>query len=157
MHAPRHEPKDGLVWKAIHNAEIQDKRHIRAIPCGPKGTVHDYVPFYFGYHSPMMLQLHTGQVSGYTERQDPLIYLVCHAQDVAVNGLGFVLSDGQGIAAWTDWFDSLTDLNKVDWKMVAEKWWTPKRDPSDPDRQRRKQAEFLVHKACPWGWSARSW
>lgn len=38
--------------------------------------MHDYVPFYFGPLSPMMLNLKTGRVAGYEEDQEPLIYLV---------------------------------------------------------------------------------
>lgn len=40
------------------------------------------------------------------------------------------------------------DLEKVDWGMVYERYWAD--NPDDPDRQRRKQAEFLVHGLCPW-------
>ena len=29
--------------------------------------MHDYVPFYFGVLSPMLLQLKTGRVTGYNE------------------------------------------------------------------------------------------
>lgn len=45
IHAPNHTPDDGLVYKTIHNVDVQAKRHHTTIPCGPKGTVHDYVPF----------------------------------------------------------------------------------------------------------------
>jgi hypothetical protein len=76
LYAPNHEPDDGLKYKPIHNVEIQNKRAVCAIDCGPGGVIHDYVAFYFGPLSPMMLQLKTGQVAGYTEGQEPLIYLV---------------------------------------------------------------------------------
>jgi hypothetical protein len=39
-------------------------------------------------------------------------------------------------------------LDKVDWDMVCERYWADNMD--DMDRQRRKQAEFLVHRFCPW-------
>jgi hypothetical protein len=63
-------------------------------------------------------------------------------------GVPFVFSDGHGIANWTEWFDQLADLDKVDWNTVYERYWTDTID--DPDRQRRKQAEFLVHEFCDW-------
>ena len=69
LHAPNHTPSDGLPFKTIHNAEIQEKRKERIIPCGPQGVIHDYVPFYFGYLSPMLLQLNTGRVEGYAQGQ----------------------------------------------------------------------------------------
>ena len=92
MHAPNHCPEDGRLYKTIHNEEVQDKRHITRIPCGPGGTIHDYVPFYFGYLSPMMLNLKTGRVPGYNEGQAPLIYLVTTAQTVRDSGAGFAFS-----------------------------------------------------------------
>src|SRR6516165_9238491 len=76
LHAPNHTPNDGLQYKTIHNVEIQEERRQRRVTCGPRGVIHDYIPFYFGYLSPMMLQLKTGKVAGYTEGQEPLIYLV---------------------------------------------------------------------------------
>jgi hypothetical protein len=136
------------VYRTNHDAEVQARRHVIPIPCGPRAIVHDYVPFYFGYLSPMMLQLKTGQVPGYNEGQEPLVYLVSTAQAVQASGAGFVFSDGHGIAAFTKWFDDLADLDKVDWDMVYERYWADTVD--DMDRQRRKQAEFLVHRFCDW-------
>ena len=149
LHAPNHTPYDGLVYKTIHNTEIQAKRQTRQLPCGPRGVIHDYVSFYFGPRSPMLYQLHTGRVRGYQEGQEPLIYLVSTTQDVANSGSRFIFSNGHGIAGFTAWFDSLDNLGEVDWNTVNAKLWKDTID--DPDRQRRKQAEFLVHRFCDWG------
>ena len=111
MHAANHVPDDGLPYRTIHNVDIQNARHVRRVPCGPGGVIHDYVPFYFGYRSPMLLQLKTNRVSGYTEGQQPLIYLVGTAQQVTAAGCDFVFSNGHGIAAFTEWFD---DLGRLD-------------------------------------------
>jgi len=110
--------------------------------------VHDYVPFYFGYLSPMMLNLKTGRVPGYNEGQELLIYLVTTCQAVQDNGTGFVFTDGHCLATLTDWFDDLTDLDRVDWNVVYERYWRD--NLNDMDRQRRKQAEFLIHRFCAW-------
>ena len=149
LHAPNQTPNDGLPYRTIHNVDIQAERHVRPIPCGPGGTIHDYVSFYFGYLSPMLLQLKTGRVAGYGEEgQEPLIYLVTSAQKAADAGVPFVFSDGHGIAAFTDWYDDLADLDKVDWGMVYQRYWAD--NTNDMDRQRRKQAEFLAYQLCPW-------
>ena len=148
LHAPNHCPDDGQIYRTIHDEEVQDKRHVTSIPCGPGGTIHDYVPFYFGYLSPMMLNLKTGRVAGYDEGQAPLIYLVTTAQAVRNGGAGFVFSNGHGLATFTDWFADLADLDKVDWSVVYERYWKDTLD--NMDRQRRKQAEFLVHRFCDW-------
>lgn len=148
LHAPNHTPDDGLVYKTIHNVDIQYQRKVKAIRYGHGGVIHDYVAFYFGYLSPMMLQLKTGQVEGYDEGQEPLIYLVSTAQAVANSGTGYVFSDGHGVAAFTHWHDDLADLDRVDWNMVYQRYWADNID--DMDRQRRKQAEFLVYRFCDW-------
>lgn len=148
LYAPNFEPEDGLEYRTIHNTDIQRERQTFCLKCGPCGFAHDYVPFYFGYLSPMMLQLKTGQVAGYSEGQEPLIYLVSKVQAVSEAGARFVFSDGHGIAAYSDWYDDLSDLNKVDWGMVYQRYWRDTVD--DMDRQRRKQAEFLVHEFCDW-------
>jgi hypothetical protein len=148
LHAANHTPNDGLPYRAIHNVDIQNVRHARPVPCGPGGTMHDYVPFYFGYLSPMLYQLKTGRVVGYNEGQTPLIYLQSTIQAVADAGRPFVFSDGHGIAAFTNWFDDLARLDQVDWDMVYQRYWFD--NVNDMDRQRRKQAEFLIHEFCPW-------
>jgi hypothetical protein len=148
LHAPNHVPEDGLAYRFCHSAEVQSARADVPVHLGPGGTIHDYVPFYFGYLSPMMLKLKTGQVDGYAEGQAPLIYLVSSAQAVQDVGLDFVFSDGHGLARFTDWFDDLNRLDAVDWMMVNQQYWADKIE--DMDRQRRKQAEFLVYRYCPW-------
>src|SRR5262245_2002255 len=148
LHAPNHVPSDGLPYRFCHDPEVQGARAAVTIPVGPGGTIHDYVPFYFGYLSPMMLRLKTGQVSGYDEGQEPLIYLASTAQAVDSSNSRFVFSNGHGLAIFTDWFDDLSRLDEVDWNMVYQRYW--KDTINDMDRQRRKQAEFLVHQSCPW-------
>jgi hypothetical protein len=148
LHAPNHTPKDGLAYKTIHNVDIQQERARKKVAVGPGGVIHDYVPFYFGCLSPMLLQLKTGRVAGYTEGQEPLIYLAALAQAVCDSGAEFVFTDGHGIAAFTSWYSDLADLDKVDWDMVHQRYWSD--NLNDMDRQRRKQAEFLVHRFCDW-------
>jgi hypothetical protein len=148
LHAPNHMPDDGLPYRFCHDPEVQGARSAVTITAGPGGTIHDYVPFYFGYLSPMMLKLKTGQVSGYNDGQEPLIYLVSTAQAVAAAGVEFVFTDGHGLAFFTKQFDRLERLDAVDWEMVYQRYWSD--DTNDMDRQRRKQAELLVHRSCPW-------
>lgn len=148
MYAPHHIPEDGLNYRTIHNIDIQNQRSVRTIPCGVHGTIHDYVSFYFGPRSPMLLQLHTGWVPGYNEGQEHLVYAVSTVDAIVESGLNFVFSDGHGIAAYSQWYDNIADLDKVDWAAVYATYWNDTLE--DPDRQRRKQAEFLIHIFCPW-------
>lgn len=148
LHAPNATPDDGLPYRTIHNTNVQENRRVRAVPCGRRGTIHDYVPFYFGPLSVMLLNLHGGRVEGYHEGQDPLIYLVSSIERVQAAGCPWVFSDGHGLAALTNWYDDLDDLDEVDWSLVGERYWAD--NPDDNDRKRRKQAEFLVWEHLPW-------
>jgi len=96
----------------------------------------------------MLLQHHTNKVPGHTEGQSPLIYLRSTVQAISEQGLRYVFSDGHGLQKFTSWFDNISELNKVDWDMVNNRLWFDTDE--DNDRQRRKQAEFLVHRYCDW-------
>ena len=148
LHAPNSTPDDGLAYRTIHSVSVQATRHNRPILCGPGGTCHDYVPFYFGPLSVMLLNLKTGRVEGYNEGQAPLIYLTTTLQLIKGAGSRFVFSDGHGLARITDHYDDLGKLDQVDWDIVGERYWLDLTD--DNDRQRRKQAEFLVWKLLDW-------
>jgi hypothetical protein len=43
----------------------------------------------------------------------------------------------------TDFYDDLNDLKEVDWNVMTLRIWKDTND--DPDRKRRRQAEFLVY------------
>jgi hypothetical protein len=148
LHAPNATPQDGQVYRVIHDIGVQASRHAKAVPCGPGGTVHDYVPFYFGPLSPMLLKLKSGQVEGYAEGQGPLLYLVTRLEDIQAASRPFIFTDGHSLAAFTQWFERSADLGRVDWTMVSERYWADR--PEDNDRMRRKQAEFLVWQSLPW-------
>lgn len=148
LHAPNFTPEDGLPCRFIHDESVQASRHDRRIPCGRRGACHDYVPFYFGPCSVMLLKLKTGQVDGYDEGQEPLVYLTTTLSRIQAAGISFVFSDGHGLARFTSWYEHPDDLNQVDWALVGARYWAD--TPEDNDRQRRKQAEFLVWQKLDW-------
>ncbi|MDY0874095.1 type II toxin-antitoxin system toxin DNA ADP-ribosyl transferase DarT [Dongia rigui] len=148
IHAPNSTPQDGLVYRTIHNAAVQANRRAAIVACGSGGTVHDYLPFYFGPLSVMLLNLKTGRVPGYNEGQEPLIYLKSTVQAAVQANCEFVFTDGHGLASFTMWYDDLSQLSEVDWPLVNARYWSDR--PEDNDRQRRKQAEFLIHGHCSW-------
>lgn len=96
----------------------------------------------------MLLNLKTGRVEGYTEGQAPLIYLTTTLARVQAAGCRFVFSDGHGLATFTSWYDDLAQLGNIDWNLVGARYWAD--TPEDNDRQRRKQAEFLVWQSVDW-------
>ena len=132
----------------IGHAHIKERRLRRDVPVGPKGTVGDYVPFYFAPRSPMLYAISRGAVQGYVEGQSPIIYICSTAEAVKGSGLRWVFTEGHADMEFTDFFDDLKDLNKIDWNLMTARYWYDTDD--DPDRKRRRQAEFLVHEFFPW-------
>lgn len=108
----------------------------------------DYVPFNLGPRGPMLLNLHTDRVAGYRESQRPLVYLVASAEDIAAAGHAVVVFDGHALQRLSNAFTDVSRLAGLDWEAIEARQWADTED--DPDRQRRKQAELLVHRALPW-------
>lgn len=148
LHAPNHVPGDRLPWISIHSVQVQVSRGVKRVSCGPGGIILDYVGFYFGPLSPMLLRIHTGHGVAQVD-QSNIAYLVSSAQAVQTTGSGFVFYNGHSLAAYSKAFADLAKLTEVDWAVVGLKYWKDTDD--DMDRQRRKQAEFLVHRSMPWG------
>jgi len=111
------------------------------VPVAPYGTLHDYVPFYFAPRSPMLYTINKGNVPGYTGGQKSLVYLVSSIE--RVNGKRpWVFTDGHGTMAFTSFYNDLNFLGEIDWNIMNLTYWNDTSD--DPDRTRRRQAEFLV-------------
>lgn len=135
-------------YTSIAHQSIRDRRSYTQVPCGPGGCLHDYVPFYFGVRSPMLYTISLGNVEGYEQGQESVIYLVSTAQTVSGANIGHVFTDGHGIMEITDFYDDFAHLGEVDWPLMKKKYWNDTVD--DPDRKRRRQAEFFVHGGFPW-------
>jgi hypothetical protein len=137
----------GIQYHDIANADIQDKRAQTPIPCGPRGNLHDYVPFYFAPRSPMLYFVNLGGPR-YPERQLPVVHLASSAQAVYAANRPAVFTNGHAIMALSDFFTDLADLNQIDWDVMASRWWNDTQE--HPGRKRRRQAEFLVLRFFPW-------
>ncbi|MBU0511978.1 MAG: DUF4433 domain-containing protein [Chloroflexi bacterium] len=137
----------GAKYESIAYQNIQDRRASTPVPLPPGGNLHDYIPFYFAPRSPMLYSINRGNVAG-IENQRPIIHLVTHAQSVQEAGFEFVFTDGHGIMVFTEFFNQLDELNRVDWEIMEVRYWYDTIE--DNDRKRRRQAEFLVYRFCPW-------
>jgi hypothetical protein len=96
----------------------------------------------------MLYTISRGNVAGYNQGQEPIIYLVSTAQAVRDARLQFVFTDGHAIMAYSEFHDDLANLNRVDWVLMQSRYWFDTAE--QPDRKRRRQAEFLVHRSLPW-------
>jgi len=137
-----------LAPARIGYADLKERRLRTPVPVGPGGSVGDYVPFFFGPRPPMLYALWRGLVSGTDSRQSDVVHLVSTVEAVVESGFAFAFTNGHAVMAMSDFFDDLSHLDKVDWPLMTAKMWND--TDADPDRKRRRQAEFLVHRSMPW-------
>lgn len=146
LHSATDTPDDGLRWVPTHAADVQSRRARKVVPVGPGGVLLDYVPFHFGARNLFLYNLHTGRVPGYTDGQEPLVTLVVAVEEVLAAGHPCVFYDGHALNALSQCFDDVSALDELDWVAIDGRQFGN----DDLDRKRRKQAEFLVHRAVPW-------
>jgi hypothetical protein len=134
-------------WVHIGNPELTDKRARHHVPVPPNGVLNDYVPFYFTPFSPMLRNISTGW-GGITKRpNNEIVILVSSLPKLTEMGYPFVYTDSHAYYMWSNFYTDLADLKEVDWPLLQARDF--KRDPNDPGKFERYQAEALVHGHCP--------
>ena len=106
------------------------------------GNLGDYVPFYFGPLSPMLLNIKTGYRGIQMRPQSEIVYICCKLDQIVRECPIWCFTDGHAKNAFTDFYSNLNDLKYVDFKTTELKYFNNTAD--DQDRMRKKQAEFLV-------------
>ncbi|WP_305909650.1 DUF4433 domain-containing protein [Methylomarinum sp. Ch1-1] len=134
-------------WVHIGNPDLIDKRASHPVPIGAGGYLNDYVPFYFTPFSPMMKNIHSGYGGIRQRSNDEIVILVSNLFRARELSLPFVFTDGHAYYAWSNFYTDLADLDKIDWRILQARDF--RRDPDDPAKFERYQAEALVHGHCP--------
>ena len=125
---------------------IQSRKSIQ-IPIVPNGDFSDYVAFYFSPRSPMLYNIQKGFNNVTKRNPEDIIYLITNFDTVKENKSEFVFTDGHAYHSLSQFFNQEIDFKEVDWKTVNLVKWNDTED--DPDRKRKKQAEFLIHNEVP--------
>lgn len=134
------------AFREIGNPDLIAKRAHRNIPIGPGGTLSDYVPFYFTPRSPMLFNLKTGWNVARVPMRD-IAVLVSSLPTLVAQGIPFVFSDRHAYLAAARFSADLRDLDRIDWPRLQACDF--KRDPDEPDKFERYEAEALVHRQLP--------
>ncbi len=143
---PNHQNSDQR-YIGIGDSTLIESRALKQVPIVPFGKFSDYVSFYFGARSPMLYNIQNGY-KGVTQRTpEEIVYLITTYKEVLRSGRQYVYCDGHGYHNFSQFFNSPSNLNQVDWKTVNLVRWNDTED--DPDRKRRKQAEFLIYQDIP--------
>ena len=136
---------DGAKYVEIGNPELIQKRIGRVVPCGPGGTLSDYVPFYFTPYSPMLYNIKTGYNGIQKRPMRDILILVSSLHHLVKLGVPFVFSDRHAYLRFAQFSNDLADLNWIIWPTLQVRDF--KRD--DSDKFEKYQAEALVHKHVP--------
>lgn len=134
--------------QGIAYQSLKERRASTAVLVSAQGTLADYVPFHFTNRSPMLGAIHKSQVPSYTGGQKEVLHLVSSVEKVMGEECRWCFTDGHAVEATTQFFDNIRNITQIDWDMIASWEWGKNLD--DPDRMRRKQAEFLVYRFFPW-------
>ena len=143
---PKRHPDFKLPPKRIGDFELAAKRDGRQLKTPGAGTIGEHVAFYFAGHSPMLFKIYTGYGVPQEDQRD-IVYICCKLETVAALGHPYLFTDGQANTGRTNEFTMLTDLDKLDWNVIPQRYWRDTED--DRDRERRKEAEFLVKGHVP--------
>jgi hypothetical protein len=143
----------GIIYEDQSDSEIQEVRATRRVDISPYGVLHDYVPFFFCFRPPMLHGLKNGRGSIPPKDQDQILYLVTSVERIVAAGLTFVFSDVHARSPLADFYQEIDDMNVIDWNVIADSYWSSRateRHEEDASRPLKKQAEFLIHRECPW-------
>lgn len=132
---------------AIGNSDLIMRRASRSIEIGPGGTLKDYVPFYFTPYSPMLYNIKTGYGGIKQRDNEDIVIFVSSLHSLSKQGVDFVFSDRHAYLETAEFYSDILDLDKVDWGILQARDF--RRDPNDPGKIERYQAEALAFGDVP--------
>lgn len=141
--APIRDPR----FVAIGNADLIDLRNTRQVPCPPHGSLSDYVPFYFTPFTPMLYNIKTGFSGVRKLPLDEIVIFVSSLTKLRAEGVPFLFTDRHAYLAAAQFSDDLATLDRIDWELLRRRDF--RRDPEDPSKVERYQAEALVYRHLP--------
>jgi hypothetical protein len=134
-------------FRAIGDRSLIGVRKDLDAPNPPGGKFSEYIPFYLGHRSPMLYQIATGFEGVEKIPQSDIVYIVVNHQCILQNGLDWFYTDGHARHGMTRFYTDEKGFDELDWDSIYAAQWRNTED--DPDRQRKKQAEYMVKPNVP--------
>jgi hypothetical protein len=103
----------------------------------------------------MLYAIHKGYVEGYHDGQDDILHLEAQIEQIILQKLPYVFSDGHAVISLSKFFNDPKDLRMIDWQLMKSTYWNDTQE--DSDRKRKRQAEFLIHTFFPLGTCHKNW
>jgi len=153
---------DNLRWQLAHGLQCRssaivdpefidigaktviDRRHEKQLPVTGSPHLSDFVPWYFGVNSVMLLNLLTGWKGVSKFAPGEIIHLVSSLEKLEAAGKRLVIADRNAAIAVAEFFEAnVSWRDRLDWQAIRSDDF--KKRPDDPGRFERRQAECLVH------------
>ena len=132
----------------IGHRQLISDRHTHPIPkLANAGNLGEYIPFYFGPFSPMLLMIKNGTPPVQKRPQEDIVYVISSVKTIQEAGLEYCFTDKQAKRKLANFYREDEHFDKIDWEVVGQRYWND--TPDYQDRQDRKQAEFLVRYHIP--------
>jgi len=144
----RNNPNHPVNYINIGNPEIINSRDQKPVSCYPGTMINAFVPFYFAVRTPMLYNIHTSYgVNGHAQHE--IIYLCCNVNQIAGSNLQWCFTDGNAATRISKFFNNMADLEGLDWHSIRTTDFRDNNEDGDPDRKRKKHAEFLIKDHLP--------
>lgn len=132
---------------SIGNPDLIERRQSRNVPTPPGGTLADYVPFYFTPFTPMLYNVITGYGGIKRRTNEEIVILASSLIELENHGVRYVFTDRHAYLLSAEFFADRSDLDRIDYDLLQRRDF--QRDPEDPGKIERYQAEALVHRYLP--------
>jgi len=119
------------------------------VPIDPGGSLDDYIPFYFTPYSPMLYNIRTGYAGIKKRSNHEIVILVSSLPTLEDHAIRYVFTDRHAYLVRAEFFSDRKDLDRVDYDLLQQRDF--QKDPEDPGKFERYQAEALVHRHLPVG------
>jgi hypothetical protein len=133
----------GNSYISLGNQDIISRRETTPVKCFPGTVVNDYIPFYFSLKTPMLYNIIKGHGVQQVD-QDNVIYLCFKLIELVRSGCMWCYTDGNAAVRISACYKDISDLSKLDWHSIQTDDFRVNNTDNDPDRIRKKHAEFLV-------------
>ena len=110
------------------------------VTCPPKGSIHDYVPFYFSSLNPMVLSL----VNSKNVDQQFIIFFAISIEKLLDKNVIFTDASAN-TSIPPNFYSDTSDLDKLDWQAIQSKKWGS----TDKNELHRRMAEVLIKEIVP--------
>lgn len=136
-----------LNYRTIGNPELIYKRASRDVPLQPFGTLSDYIPFYFTPFTPMMNNIKTGWGGITKVPNEDVVIFVSSIHRLVTQARTFVFTDRHAYLLGAEFYNDVNRLDQIDWQILQNRDF--RRDPDDPGKFERYQAEALIYDHMP--------